>query len=177
MKRLIVLYLLIIIATTSSSGCCRRGWGLWGLRGAPCGAPMAPTYTPVPAYAPPAYAPPAYPCTPTIQEVPCDPCSIYGGSAVTGSPVISSGSMYDGGVIYGGSSAADIPPTISTPIPTVPMESGRLPKAPLSNTALLGVPIFSHVVGDRKLAPGETLGAETPATVESAAARESSETK
>ncbi len=100
-----------------------------------------------------------------------------------GSPVMSSdpysGAVYDGGVIYGGNSAADLPPTM-TPLQTVPMESGRLPKAHLSNAALLGVPMFSHVVGDRKLLPNESLESlnrDMVLPIESAAARESGETK
>ncbi len=184
MKRLIVLTILLLIAT-SSSGCCRRGSGLWGLRGARCGAPMAPTYTPVPSYAPPAYAPPVCPPS-TIQEVPCDPCSTYGGgygstdygASFGSAPMISRdsypGSTYDGGVIYG-DGAASFPPSL--PIPTTPIESGSLPRGYQASNAVLGVPIYSHTLSDRKLVPGETLNGEMVPPMESAAAKEPNETK
>lgn len=177
MKRLIVLTILVITATSMTG--CRR----WGLRGARCGAP-APAYTPVPAYPPaPAYAPPACPpvsCPPVTCPTAYDVCPTVPYN--TGYGGFNDGTVIDGGsysvpstVIEGSSGAAFQAPSIEgLPSPTFDRSTfnlpGGRPGVDLTKQVVPNKPIFSHVIGDRKLEPGESIKRAYELPVESAAA-------
>ena len=191
MKRLIVLTILVTTAISTTG--CRRGFRACGLRGARCGAPVAPTYSPVPTY-PATACPPAYPSAPGYDVCPTVPYSSGYGGTISGGTI--SGGVINGGVIDGsggyfsspstvieGSDAAfQVPAIEGLPMPSTMNSSslnrsgapfglrGGHPGIHLSKQIVPNKPIFSHVIGDRKLEPGETINREYELPVKSAAA-------
>jgi hypothetical protein len=177
MKRLIVLTILVTTAISTTG--CRRGLRCCGFRGARC-AP-APTYTPVPA--PPAYTPPACPiypsCPPACNSCPSVPYGAdYGGygGVINGGMInggMINGGVVNGGVIDGGYSPGTViqGPGAASQTPFIPGPSfegsslnrstfnlpGGHPGIDLANPVVPNKPVFSHVMGDRKLQPSETL--------------------
>ena len=177
MKRLVIIAILLTVAISSAG--CRRGVRLFGLRGGRCGnraVPQQPAYYAVPSYSPTVSAPcecgtcPTN-CCPTdccpTDCCPTDGCST-GCSTINGGTVFDSGTGYDSGaflpenavpgVISPGAGTA---PQLEPGFQTIPNPGGS------ASSNLYGKPIFSHVVGDRILKPGETVSGETFKTVSS----------
>ena len=163
MKRnaFVLVLLILIVAPTG----CRRRQGLCGrLRGSQCAGQTS--------YSAGVVMPTQCPGGTTAYGG-----EIYGGSAIDGGVInggvihngvidgnVIDGGVIDGGIINGGTIGPYYDSSINGPFPSVGSESVPANLAPsLGSSNIYGRPMF-QVVGDRKLAPGETLPSETEVT-------------